>query len=315
MQPPPTPPRRRILFLPLLPIILLSMLGWLAVSLYLQKVHIFTLPAELNPALEALQKRDYPRAERIFDAALAAHPNGVNYYVDVCQSCSIESWDTSAHRGRTIVAYAQRGLRACPQIANTDKAQLYKFLAFGYADAEPAHPQTHAIDNARLALHYDPNSPELLNLLGYLLADNDQDLKIAEQYISQALRTVREQNHDADDPSFVDSYGWVLYKQQNYTAAVDALSQAVDSLPDEIPPDSRKVFYYHLGAAYRKAGLVEKARYALERALYYDPNYAEAQTEVNALALKPTAPPSVPAPSHSLPNAPSTDSNEPSPQS
>jgi hypothetical protein len=51
----------------------------------------------------------------------------------------------------------------------------------------------------------------------------------------------------------------------------------------EVPGDTWKELYYHLGAAYRRVGRYDEARKMLNVALYYDPNYQAARAEREAL--------------------------------
>jgi Tfp pilus assembly protein PilF len=50
-----------------------------------------------------------------------------------------------------------------------------------------------------------------------------------------------------------------------------------------LQPDELKVYHYHLGAAYRMAGQIERARNELDTSLQYDPKYEEALAESKLL--------------------------------
>jgi Tfp pilus assembly protein PilF len=58
-----------------------------------------------------------------------------------------------------------------------------------------------------------------------------------------------------------DTLGWALYKSGNYDDALKSFIKAAEYLPEE--PNIR----YHLGLAYLKKGINEKAREELERAV------------------------------------------------
>ncbi|HZT43577.1 MAG TPA: tetratricopeptide repeat protein [Chthonomonadaceae bacterium] len=280
MLPPETPPRR-VVAIPLLPILIFSALGWIAVTTYLRYAH--ALPQELDEAKSALHARNVAKATALFDAAIRKQPHDPAVYVDLGQICSEEPWDSKEHRGQVMADYAERGLRDCPHASDPDIAALDTMLALGDADAEPAHPQTQAIQAAQEALRHDPDNPVTLNLAGYLLADNDQDLDLAKKDIAKALQDLRQSDEGHMLSAVEDSYGWVLYKQGDYKTAIEVLQQAINDTPEETTDEERAVYYYHLGSAYVKAGDPQEARQALELALRYDPNDPDARAAAATL--------------------------------
>src|SRR5690625_6906491 len=73
----------------------------------------------------------------------------------------------------------------------------------------------------RHILTYDPNNASALNALGYIMANNNQNLEEAEQLIRKALALV------PDEPAIMDSMGWVLYRQGHPEAALPYLQNAM----------------------------------------------------------------------------------------
>jgi len=71
-----------------------------------------------------------------------------------------------------------------------------------------------------------PRDSEVLNALGYTLADRGIRLDEAHGHISLALEL------DPDSPAIVDSMGWVLYRLGRKEEAVPLLEQALESLPN-----------------------------------------------------------------------------------
>jgi tetratricopeptide (TPR) repeat protein len=67
----------------------------------------------------------------------------------------------------------------------------------------------------------DPQNSEAMNFIAYLLADEGKDLQQAEKLIKQAL-AIR-----PNDGFYLDTYGWILYRQQRYEAAEVQLKRAV----------------------------------------------------------------------------------------
>jgi tetratricopeptide (TPR) repeat protein len=99
----------------------------------------------------------------------------------------------------------------------------------------------------------EPDDPTFYNDLGYIWADHDLNLPKAEEYIRKALELDREQRkkaklspeQDKDNGAYLDSLGWVLYKQKKYAEAEAAMLQAVKD------KDAQHVeIYDHLGDVY-----------------------------------------------------------------
>jgi len=100
----------------------------------------------------------------------------------------------------------------------------------------------------RDALALAPSSPTLLNFLGYLLADHDQDLSEAEGMIRRAVE------QDPDNGAFVDSMGWVLYRLGQLPQARAELERALQLTGGD------PVIHEHLGDVYRQMKLFDLAR-------------------------------------------------------
>jgi tetratricopeptide (TPR) repeat protein len=282
-------------------ITLICLVIWFALAHFRQ----MQLSPQLRAAATALDKKNVDLARRDFDAALKGNSDNPDTYKAIYLICNDhKQWDLGAD-------YLRRGIQACKDQSKSVRAELHSLLATLLTEADPEPPQKEAIESAERALELTPDDPEMLNQLGYLLADNNQELDTAEDYIVRALRLASE-NKDSSPmgqmriAEIEDSYGWVLYRKGNYAGAANALTQAIQDIPDSSLPrevqaqigDTLKVCYYHLGAASHKAGRLAEARRAHRMALQYDPDYAPAKSE---LALLP--PESAPA-SAQTPSAP-----------
>jgi tetratricopeptide (TPR) repeat protein len=71
-----------------------------------------------------------------------------------------------------------------------------------------------------------PEDASLLNALGYSLADRNQKLSRAEALIRKALAA------SPDNPAFLDSLGWVLFRRGDAAAALPYLQRAYRIFPD-----------------------------------------------------------------------------------
>jgi len=253
----------------------------------------------------ALAKKDVVHARGFFDAVLRSNPTTPLLYNGISSIC------VDLDQPALALEYAQRGLDTCKDANPAQRSDLYIALSQAQVATEPAHPQTKAIASVRTALSLDPSSTALKNALGYLLADNDQNLDEAERLLREALQSLQSTGRDPDSdslrPGVEDSFGWLLYKKGDYVRAVAELSQAIQDLPDGVSGYAAKYYYYHLGAAYRKAGKPTDARQTLAIALQYDPDFPEAKAE---LALLPpvntpaAVPVNSPPSSSPLPSAP-----------
>ena len=101
-------------------------------------------------------------------------------------------------------------------------------------------------------------SAPALNSLGYTLADRGQRLPEAVGFIERALKV------DPDNPSYLDSLGWALYKQGRATEAEAQLRKAAQALPEQ------SVIQDHFGDVLVKNGKLPEAIGAWERALAGD---------------------------------------------
>lgn len=115
-----------------------------------------------------------------------------------------------------------------------------------------------AIETFKEIIDKDPNNSQTLNYLGYMWADNGENLTQAKEFIERALII------EPENAAFLDSYGWVYYKLGNYTEALKYLQKAVESSSDPI-------IYEHLGDAYEALGYRENAILWWNKALEINP--------------------------------------------
>ncbi len=78
----------------------------------------------------------------------------------------------------------------------------------------------------RRVLEMKPGDAVALNALGYTLADHNKRLDEAEGYIDRALE------QQPDNPAFLDSKGWVLYRKGRQEEALEWLRRAWDQFKD-----------------------------------------------------------------------------------
>lgn len=71
------------------------------------------------------------------------------------------------------------------------------------------------------AIAYNPDNAGALNNRAYFMALDGENLDRAEQYIKRALHT------DPENPTYIDTYAWVLFKQKDYPAARRQIDRAM----------------------------------------------------------------------------------------
>ena len=99
----------------------------------------------------------------------------------------------------------------------------------------------------RHILQFEPDNAVALNSLGYMLADDNQRYREAEELLTKA------HNLKPDDPVIIDSLGWLHYRQGNYVEAIRELRQAYTSYQEP-------AVAAHLGEALWVTGAQEEAR-------------------------------------------------------
>ncbi|MEM7367205.1 MAG: tetratricopeptide repeat protein [Bacteroidota bacterium] len=103
------------------------------------------------------------------------------------------------------------------------------------------------------ALRYTPDDDILLNNYAYFLSERNSRLSEAQELIEKALDTQPEQ------PSYLDTYGWILFKQGKYNEAEKWIKKAVDLNPDA-------EILEHYGDVLYKLGKKDDAKIQWERA-------------------------------------------------
>ncbi|HTL98457.1 MAG TPA: tetratricopeptide repeat protein [Holophagaceae bacterium] len=144
---------------------------------------------------------------------------------------------------------------------------LTKADAFGASSADMLLLKANAYDQLdrpednlralRSAQQLAPNDPTLQNNLGYLLLDRGGDMKEAASLIEAAVKQV------PDNGSFIDSLGWLRFKQGDLKEAETQLRHAADLRP--YSADVRE----HLGEVLLKLGKTDEAITQWERALAF----------------------------------------------
>jgi cellulose synthase operon protein C len=131
-----------------------------------------------------------------------------------------------------------------------------------------------AISEYEALLKDQPGSMVFANNLASLLAEHRTDKASLDRALSLAASLRKSQV-----PHFMDTLGWIYFRQGNYKSAVPLLEQAAAELPNAA------LVRYHLGMAYSALSAREKATQELKRALELAASDAELAKKIGA-ALK-----------------------------
>ncbi len=284
-------------------------LGIVLFALYQFKRHTLPQPIYFTTAENDLKAGNETAARKEFDDALRKRPTDPEAYVSVLQSCS------SQHKSALEIEYAQRAIDALKQQPAGVRAIFYNVESQVYIEMDRPPHQQRAIEAAKQALDLLPDSEIMQNQYGYLLADNaltrgpdvDKALIVLKKALDEIKTGKGSDSADQLGPIFVaeteDSYGWALYKNEDYPDALTVLTQALgdypealDDYPKNAPGDVLKASYYHLGMIYSKLGRKDQAANAFNSAIAYDAKYEDALTAMAALSpakqigVRPTSP-------------------------
>jgi tetratricopeptide (TPR) repeat protein len=118
----------------------------------------------------------------------------------------------------------------------------------------------------------NPRAAVAANNLAWLYAERGGNLDVALHLAQTATSQLQEA------PEVLDTLGWVYLKK-------NLPSEAVPFFEKSVAKDAKNAGYsYHLGLAYARAGMKEKAREALERALQQNPQFDGADDARKTLA-------------------------------
>ena len=141
--------------------------------------------------------------------------------------------------------------------------------------------EARCIEYLEKSLELKPDYDEALNHLGYLWAEKGKHLPRARAMIEQALQA------EPENPAYMDSMGWVLFKLGRYPEALEWLTQARQRLTE---PDATVLD--HLGDAAAASGRWDLAREAWAASLKVEASASVAKKLADAppAPIPPTTP-------------------------
>ena len=107
-------------------------------------------------------------------------------------------------------------------------ADIYSLLGDIYQKEGRINDTYTAYDSC---LVYKPDHVTCLNNYAYFLSEEGKDLKKAEKMSYRAISA------EANNPIYLDTYAWILYKQKRYDDAKAYIDMAMEYLKDGEDPD------------------------------------------------------------------------------
>lgn len=163
------------------------------------------------------------------------------------------------------------------------------YFSYGAA-AERAGHYTKAAELLKKSIALDPQgSAEACNHLGYMWAERNEHLDEAESLVRRALEL------DPGNPAYLDSLGWVYYRQGRYSEALAELLRAASGTET---PDS--VILEHVGDTLEKLDRAAEALQYWQKALQLTPENTALASKIDHLTRpvarqpEPARPPSIP---------------------
>jgi tetratricopeptide (TPR) repeat protein len=112
------------------------------------------------------------------------------------------------------------------------------------------------------AVSLDPENLLALNNFAYYLAENEQDLDMAERYSAICVRA------NSENDTAIDTYAWIFYKKKDYVKAKEWIDRALELEAENPQADVLN----HAGDIYFMNREVAKAVEFWEQALKLDPD-------------------------------------------
>lgn len=139
-----------------------------------------------------------------------------------------------------------RGIDMQPEDNKAQLVQMYTGLGDAYNYAKKYSASDSSYD---YALKLDPMNATVLNNYAYYLSVRGVRLEDAALMSKKSLEVRK------DEPTFMDTYGWILYKQGKYKDAQEYIQKAIDANGE----NADGTLWEHLGDVYYKQGNIDKA--------------------------------------------------------
>lgn len=201
------------------------------------------------------QLNKYSNAFPYFQKCVQINPNDVD---------GLHSLGYTLHqlkRGREAIPHLKDALRIQPN--NID---LLSTLALVYENLKEWKTSDSLYENILIR---SPDNALILNNYAYSLSERDDSLEYAFEMSKKSLSI------EPENASYLDTFGWILYKLNKLDEAVDYIRRAIEKENDN------STLYDHLGDVYYKLGANQKAIEAWQNALKLDASRVEIENKIN----------------------------------
>jgi tetratricopeptide (TPR) repeat protein len=165
-----------------------------------------------------------------------------------------------AKQPQAAVTTFEEALREA-ELSSSEIVNARFYFDYG-ATADQAGLYDKAADLFKRSIALDPaNAADAYNYLGYMWADHNMHLEEAEQMIKRALEL------EPNNGAYLDSMGWVYFRQAKYNDALDSLLRATKNIPK---PDA--TVFIHLGDTCSKLNRVAQALEYWQKAILLEPD-------------------------------------------
>jgi tetratricopeptide (TPR) repeat protein len=234
----------------------------------------------LETAAEAyLELKDYGRACEMFEMLSQKEPGNLRYRLMVAQISLVEGQSMKglaalaplrglppagcelkarllAQHGDHEKAYAEyMSLLKLAEDSKlrdqwTPKASFYDGLVMTCISMKK---QDEALKYVKILYELDPEDAHGCNFYGYLLADFNRELDLAEKLVGKAL------SQEPDNPAYLDSMAWIRYRQKRYDEALKEMCKVLEN--DGMSQDPEGEISEHMAAILKALGFDATAEY------------------------------------------------------
>ena len=160
---------------------------------------------------------DYDKMQQTMEDALEVFENDPQIYEYIGISYGLQK-----ETENSIAAYKQ-ALKYTPEQQVNKKSEISGYIADNYFQMDSIALAFEAYDKA---LEYNPQNVLVLNNYGYHLSLEGEDLYKAERMSGQAVKL------EPKNPTYLDTYAWIYFKQGNYMLAHFYIRQAMQNLKE-----------------------------------------------------------------------------------
>ncbi len=170
------------------------------------------------------------------------------------------------------------------QLSNPDMINAVFYYHYGAA-LERNGDFDKAVVQFKKAMEMNPDYADAYNYLGFMYADKNIKLDEAAQLLEKALA------YEPENSAFLDSMGWLCYRQGKFDKAADYIQRALKGMGGD------SIIYDHLADVYLKMGRKDDALMNLQKAVELDPRNKEVMEKLDGLrkslsSSSPASPPS-----------------------